>query len=319
MKTLLFLLITTMTFSYTLWLGRDLLFEGDMMRFEDIENISYFIADSLEYNEPVVTNEPTFTVFQFNDRAILKINGKIALGSGTPTVSEISIKEFLSFFEIPYTQVGSSLIIPECILKGVDVKGNNLLVEYYGNPAIEYEKNKNFLKLVSVGYVMYAGKIYKPKETILKIDIGNSSFSLSREYIGKDIITLRKPGESRKILIVSVGSGMMKPLPLSSFGLILARGNGIVIVRPTSPDLEGLDKRAFEISFEIAKIISRNLGYRLETFPMIDIPPGTPALVVLLKSREDLMKILSIVRRMTGIEKIINSAPDFDRLPDLGS
>ena len=52
---------------------------------------------------------------------------------------------------------------------------------------------------------------------------------------------------------------------------------------------------------------------------MIDIPPGTPAIVVLLKSREDFMKVLNIVRRMTGIEKIVNSAPDFDKLPDLGS
>lgn len=319
MKALLFLLITTIAFSYTLWLGRDLLFEGEAMRFEDIENVSYFIADSLEYDEPVLTEEPTFTVFQFNGRAILYIDGKMALGSGTPTVSEIGVKEFLDFFEVPFIQIGSSFIVPECILKGVDVKGNNLLVEYYGNPALKYVKNGSFLELISAGYVMYAGKIYKPKETILKIDIGDSSFSLSREYAGKDIITLEKPGESRKILIVSVGSGMMKPLPLSSFGLILARGNGIVIVRPISPDLEGLDRKAFDISFEIAKIISRNLGYRLETFPMIDIPPGTPALVVLLRSREDLMKILNIVRGMTGIEKIINSAPDFDRLPDLGS
>jgi len=70
---------------------------------------------------------------------------------------------------------------------------------------------------------------------------------------------------------------------------------------------------------DIARIISRDLGYRIETFPMIDIPPGTPALVVLLRDKEDFIKILNIVRRMTGIEKIVNSAPDFDKLPDLGS
>ena len=317
--TLSVLLITTLAFSYSLWLGRDLLFEGEGMCFEDIEKTVYFVADALEYDEPILTRTSTFTLLQFNKGVVLESEGRMALGNGTPSTSKISVDRFLNFFEIPYTRDGSSLIIPECILKGAKIEGNNLIVEYYGNPAFKYIKEENSLKIVSMGYVMYAGNMYMPEDTILRVKIGKFSFSISRESVGKDIISLEKPGEERKILIVSVGSGMMKPLPLDSFGIIVARGSGIVIVRPMSPDLEGLDKKAFNTALDIARIISRDLGYRIETFPMIDIPPGTPALVILLRDKEDFIKILNIVRRMTGIEKIVNSAPDFDKLPDLGS
>ena len=319
MKVLTIILIATVAFSYSLWLGRDLLFEGESMYFGDIENVVYFIADALEYDDPIVTKTSTFSILQFNGKAILEKGGMMALESGTPSIPYLDVEKFLEFFDIPYIQNGSSLMIPECILKGTRMEGNNLMVEYYGNPAFEYVKDGNFLDIISTGYVLYAGNVYKPKDIALRIDIGKSSFSMRQERVGKDILTLEKPGEERKILIVSVGSGMMKPLPQDSFGIVLARGNGIVIVRPISPDLEGLDKKAFENAMDIAKIISRDLGYRIETFPMIDIPPGTPAVVVLLRDRNDFMKILNIVRRMTGIEKIVNSAPDFDKLPDLGS
>ena len=319
MKILSILLITTLAFSYSLWLGRDLLFQGDSLHFDDVENAVYFISDALEYDEPVVSRNSTFTILQFNGKVILETNGLMALGSGTPNISGLDVEKFLNFFDLPYIRKGSSMIIPECIFKGTRIEGNSLIVEYYGNPAFRYIKSKSSLDIISTGYVMYAGNVYRPGDVILKVDIGNFSFSVSRESIGRDIIALEKPGEERKILIVSAGSGMMKPLPQDSFGIVLARGSGIVIVRPVSPDLEGLDKKAFESAMDVARIISRDLGYRIETFPMIDIPPGTPAVVVLLRDRGDFMKVLNIVRRMTGIEKIVNSAPDFDKLPDLGS
>ncbi len=313
------LLISTVALSTSLWLGRDLLFEGESMAFQDIVNVSYFIADALEYDEPVLTENATFTLFHFNERAILEIGGKMALGNGTPSVEKVNVRNFLSFFDIPYTENGSSTIIPECIIKGVKFRGGNLFVEYYGNPAFDYSTGSGFLDVESLGYVLYAGKIYKPGERIMRLEVGNVRAFLGGEAKGRDIVILEKPGEERKILVVAAGSGMMKPLPSSSFGLILARGNGIVIVRPVSPDLEGLDKKAFNIASDMATVISRDLGYRIEYFPMVDIPPGTPAVVVLLRSREDLMRVLDIVRRMTGIEKIVNSAPDFSELPDLGS
>ena len=315
---LAFFLISTITFSATLRLGRDVLFEGDSLSFEDVSLLVYFIADSLEYDEPKIVSNSTFTLLQFNGKSLLFSDGGMALGSGTPSKTSLSVEEFLDFFEIPYEMEESGYVIPECLLWNFQSVGRNLTIEYYGNPAFRYEMKGKVLRIISEGYVMYAGKVYKPGETVVEIETSGTRVGKIAESVGKDVLEILRKGMENKIVVVAAGSGLLPPLPVGSFGVVVARGKGLVIVRPPSPDLEGLDREAYESSLEIAMLVSRRFGYRFEKAPVVDIPPGTPGIFVLVRSEEELEEIVNMIGRVMGIEKIVNSAPSFSELPDLG-
>ncbi len=300
-----------------IWLGRDLLFQGEVLFFDDIVLLSYFISDTLEYDEPKVIEEPTFTILQFNGRSVLEAGGKMVLGSGIPSIDGIKPEELLDFFDLPYEKEGGVLRIPECFLKSVKVEGRSVVVEYYGNPAFVYSVSGGKLVLRSSGYVFYAGKVYEPGEEIMEIDVGKFEIRRIVEGAGRDVVELGRRG-MRKIIVVEAGKGLLPPLPLESFGVVLAKGEGVVIVRPPSPDLHGLDERSYELSLQIAEVISRNLGYKIEEVPLMDLPPGAPAVFVLAREEKDVGEIINLVRRMTGIERIVDSSPPFPELPDLG-
>ncbi len=317
MRWIVFVLIPFLGVASQIWLGRDLLFQGESLSFDDIVLLSYFISDALEYDEPKVIEEPTFTLLQFNGKSVLKVGGRMVLGNGTPSVDEVAPKEFLDFFDLPYEEEGNDLRVPECFLKSVRVKGRSVVVDYYGNPSLIYSVSNGKLLLKSIGYVFYAGKVYHPSEVVLGIEVGEFGVKRVVEETGRDVVELGKKG-MRKIVVVEAGKGLLPPLPMESFGIVLARGEGIVIVRPPSPDLHGLDENPYEISLQIAEVISRNLGYRIEEVPLKDLPPGAPAVFVLVRKEKDVGEIINLVRRMTGIERIVDSAPPFPELPDLG-
>ena len=311
-------LISTIALSTTLKLGRDILFEGDTLSFEDVSLILNFISDSLEYDEPKVVHNSTFTLLQFNGKSLLFSDRGMALGNGTPSKTSLNVEEFLDFFEIPYEREEDGYLIPECLLGNFQTVGRNLTIEYYGNPAFRYEMRGKVLRIVSEGYVMYAGKIYGPGETISEIETSGTGIGRIVESAGKDVLEILEKGMENRIVIVAAGSRLLPPLPIGSFGVVVARGNGIVMVRPPSPDLGGLDEEAYESSLEIAMIVSRRFGYRFEKAPVVDIPPGTPGVFILVRNEEELEEIVNTIGRVMGIEKIVNSAPPFSELPDLG-
>ena len=312
------LLITTTALSTTIKFGRDTIFEGTSLTFENVSLLVDFISDSLEYDEPKIVSNSTFTLLQFNGKSVLFSAGRMALGSGTPSKITLSVEEFLDFFDIPYEKEENVYLIPECLLENFETIGRNVTIEYYGNPAFHYEMKGKVLRVISEGYVMYAGKVYKPDEVILEIETSGTKIGKIAEKTGKDVVEILRKNLEDRIVIVAAGSGLLPPLPVGSFGVVVAKGNGIVIVRPPSPDLEGLDEDAYESSLEIAMLVSRRLGYRFEKAPVIDIPPGTPGVFILVRNEEELEEIVNMIGRVMGIEKIVNSAPPFSELPDLG-
>lgn len=62
---------------------------------------------------------------------------------------------------------------------------------------------------------------------------------------------------------------------------LVGYGDGRIIVRSFSKDLNGLDLPAYSESLKLARKIANELGYKLEECPVYDIPVGVIGMIVL--------------------------------------
>ena len=318
-KALIFFLSLSVVFGAIVQIGNLVVFQGgDGMSFKDVLLLTRSLSYFLEYDDPIVSKKGRFTALHFSGKTIIFDGKRMILAGSNLEGERIPPKDILNFFYVPYTQEGSRVIIPESVVLNIKMEGNAILVDYIGNPSFVYRIIGGLFTVVSTGYVKFLGDVYPPSTTIYTKMVGRYEIGKVIEEPGRDVVQLVPKKKERKLLIVPYGSSAVKPIPPGSFGVVLARGEGSVIVRPRAPELSGLDDEPFKSSMNLAEKLASSLGYKLEICPVLKIPPASPYVLVLLRDEGDFERIKKIVKELSGVEKVVDFTTDFLSLPDLG-
>ncbi len=320
---LFILLCSAVYFPIVLSIGGEIVYSSTSVFISYIEakKIVDVISFFLEYPAPKFVKNEDYHAIIFNDR-ILGYDGKdYILQDGNVIKDKLSVKEFLDYFYIPYIQLKDVIIIPSSFIESIEPAGVTLTVNYLGIPKLYYRVRDGVLEVVTIGYTFYAGDIYKPGEVLFRTKVGNFEVGKIFEERGKDIVKLIKKGEEKKIVLIPYNPNnfsLIKPLPFESVGVVVGRGKGVVIVRPTTPDLRGLDKEFLSISKDIGEKLAKALGYNFEICPIKGIPPASSYILVVLESPNDYKKLPGLLRRLSGIEKIVDFTTSYDQLFNFG-
>ena len=326
MKRFLSLLIVLCSVAYfpvALNVGKEVVYSSKSVFLSYIEakKIVNAVSFLLEYPPPKFVINKDYQAIIFNDR-VLGYDGKdYILQDGKVTKNNLSVKELLDYFYIPYIQYENTVIIPSSFIESIKLAGVTLTVNYLGIPKLHYRVKDGTIEVVSTGYTFYAGDIYRPGEVIFKAKVGEFEVGKILEERGKDVVKLIKKGEEKKIMMIPYTPhdfSLIKPLPFGSIGVVIGRGRGVVIVRPTTPDLRGLDKEFFSMSKDIGEKLAKALGYNFEICPIKGIPPASSYILVVLENPDDYKKLPELLRRLSGIEKIVDFTTSYDQLFNFG-
>jgi len=321
-KTIIFLSLLILGSLYlpaALQVGKEIVFisKDGFLNFDEAKKIVDYLSFYLEYQAPKLVKNKDYKAIIFNDK-ILGYDGKsYILHDGNIVKSKLSVKELLDYFYIPYVNVKGDIIVPATFVESIEPAGVTLTVNYLGIPKLYYRVKNGILEVVSTGYVFYAGDVYKPGDVLFRTKVGNFEVGKILETRGKDVVKLIKSGEEKKIVIIPYNPNnfsLIKPLPYESIGAVVGKGKGVVIVRPTTPDLQGLDKEFFEIAKDTGKKLAKALRYNFEICPIKGIPPASSYILIILENPDDYRKLPVLLRRLSGIEKIIDFTTSYDKL-----
>ncbi|MCD6450211.1 MAG: DUF4941 domain-containing protein [Thermotogaceae bacterium] len=321
---LIMLVYGSLHFSIIFQIGREIIYtsESVFLNFDDTRKIVDAVSFFLEYQPPKFVENKDYQAIIFNDR-ILGYDGKdYILHDGNVIKDSLSVKELLDYFYIPYVSVKNKIIVPSAFVESIESAGVLITVYYLGIPKLYYGVKNGIFEVFSTGYTFYNGEIYNPGEVLYQIRVGNFEVGEVVEEQGKDIVKLIKKGEEKKVVIIPYNPNnfsLIKPLPYESIGIVVGKGKGIVIVRPTTPDLQGLDREFFKLAKNTGQKLAKALRYNFEICPIKGIPPASSYILVVLENPDDYRKLPGLLRRLSGIEKIVDFTVSYDQLFDFGN
>ncbi len=316
MRVLIWILVMIPIFSLsiTLNLGRECVYSGgDLPNFSVLEKVLTLISDYLGYTPPTRDSVADSEYLEFRGKilGVSKSTGNYTLGEKTVEPEFMSLKRILEYFDIPILEKKGTLIVPECVLRDIRVDPNSAKIYYSGNPAFVYKTSGTSLKIVSTGFVLYGEKIYEPGETIVEIPSYGMKVAKILEHLGNDLIFMEKLESTEKLILEDFGSWGGKPIPTRTMLILFGRGSGLVVIRPFSRDLKGIDLEAFRSSEKLARRVANILGYSFEICPLADLPIGSKSMAIFLKKGDEFKEILEILREMIDFEILDNRVDAF--------
>ncbi len=318
-KFLIFVLTISVVFGVTVRIGEGVVvYTGDgLLSFRDVIILTKAVSEFLGYDVPKLSKKDDLIGLYFNRKTLIYDGKKIILTGRNVEAEKVDVKILLDFFNLPYEKVNEDYIIPECVIVNITKNGGVFTVSYYGNPAFVYKVISDVFSVISTGYVKYLGDIFSPGDMLFSQRVGKMEISKLEEESNMDIIVLTKKVFEKKIFIYPYGSTLVKPLPPKNLGVLVAKGEGSVVVRPHTAELEGLEDEFVEYAYNIGTKLAEKMGYKFEIFPAAGLLPGSSYVLILLKDVKDYELVKKLLKELTGIEKVVDFVTDFNILPDL--
>ena len=276
-----FLLVISFSlyFAITLELGKKL-------NYEEILKILTNLSDVLYVDPPSTNTIGSFVYIEWGDHIISKLKeGDLYVLDNEPFEGGISIVDLLKRLKIPYSVQDGLIIIPDTIIKHVDMVGRSLIVEYTGKGSFDFKMTENGIILISTGKVFFKGNIYNLGESFGNYPIKGFEIDSIYKEKGMIIVNLKESGvRSFKIKPISERIDPFDP----HLTILVGYGDGRIIFRNFAPDFRGVDWKVYSETKSIVYKLAKRFGYIVEECPGYKLPIGVPCFIVLIKKPDDL-------------------------------
>ena len=282
LRTLTALLVVSLLascFALTLNVGKNLNFEEILEILTDLSNV-------LNTEPPSTSTIGSFVYIVWEDHIVSKIKGgDLYVLDNEPFEGGIPAEDLLKKLKIPYHKRDNEIIVPDTIIKSIEMIGRSLIVEYTGEGSFNFETTNDGITVISTEEVFFNGNVYGSGETLRVFPIkGFKIDSIHREK-GKVIVNFKKSGiRTVKIKPISERVDPFDP----NLTILVGYGDGRIIFRNFAPDFKGADWKVYSETKKIAYELARELGYLVEECPVFKLPIGVPCFIVLIKKPDDL-------------------------------
>jgi len=282
LKTLTALLIAfslSLCFALTLNVGKNLNFEEILKILTDLSNV-------LDAEPPSTNTIGSFVYIAWEDHIVSKIKGgDLYVLDNEPFEGGIPTEDLLKKLKIPYHTRDNEIIVPDTIIKSIEMIGRSLVVEYTGEGSFDFEMTNDGIVLISMGEVFFNGNVYGSGETFGNFPVkGFKIDSIHREK-GKVIVNFKESG-IRTIKIRPINERIDPFDP--DLTILVGYGDGRIIFRNFAPDFKGVDWKVYSETKKIVYKLARELGYLVEECPVYKLPIGVSCFIVLIKKPDDL-------------------------------
>jgi len=282
LKTLTALLIVfslSLCFALTLNVGKNLNFEEILGILTDLSNV-------LNIQPPSTNTIGSFVYIVWEDHIVSKIKGgDLYVLDNEPFEGGIPTEDLLKRLKIPYHTRDNEIIVPDTIIKSIEMIGRSLVVEYTGKGSFDFEMTNDGIVLISIGEVFFNGNVYGSGKTFGNFPVkGFKIDSIHREK-GKVIVNFKESG-IRTIKIRPINERIDPFDP--NLTILVGYGDGRIIFRNFVPDFKGVDWKVYSETKKIVYELARELGYLVEECPVYKLPIGVPCFIVLIKKPDDL-------------------------------
>jgi len=282
LKTLTALLIVfslSLCFALTLNAGKNL-------NFEEILEILIDLSNVLNMDPPSTNTIGSFVYIVWEDHIVSKIKGgDLYVLDNEPFEGGIPTEDLLKRLKIPYHTRDNEIIVPDTIIKSIEMIGRSLVVEYTGKGSFDFEMTNDGIVLISIGEVFFNGNVYGSGKTFGNFPVkGFKIDSIHREK-GKVIVNFKESG-IRTIKIRPINERIDPFDP--NLTILVGYGDGRIIFRNFAPDFKGVDWKVYSETKKIVYELARELGYLVEECPVYKLPIGVPCFIVLIKKPDDL-------------------------------
>ncbi|PLV56864.1 DUF4941 domain-containing protein [Thermotoga sp. SG1] len=288
MKTLWLILIL----SFTVSLAETFTLDATLLNFDEILQVLMEHSRIFETTPPSTGTVGSLRYLEYNNHVLANVENLYILDNNKLPDPGVPL-ETLKLFGVDYVQSDGTIRMITCRVNSIEEIGRTIVVNYEGERNFDIEQTEDSMKIVAKDWLVFRGKPAAP---------GDVLFEKGEAVVEK---TAESDGQFRVLLKFKQATGyVVKPLgeridPFEKDTVFLVGyGDGRVIVRSFSKDLNGLDLPAYSNSLKIAKKIADEMGYRIEICPIYDIPVGVTGVVVLLRDEKDMSKLLDVIERL---------------------
>jgi len=259
---------------------------GKNLNFEEILEILIDLSNVLNIEPPSTNTIGSFVYIAWGDHIVSKIKGgDLYVLDNEPFEGGIPTEDLLKKLKIPYHTRDNEIIVPDTIIKSIEMIGRSLVVEYTGKGSFDFEMTNDGIVLISIGEVFFNGNVYGSGKTFGNFPVkGFKIDSIHREK-GKVIVNFKESG-IRTIKIRPINERIDPFDP--NLTILVGYGDGRIIFRNFAPDFKGVDWKVYSETKKIVYELARELGYLVEECPVYKLPIGVPCFIVLIKKPDDL-------------------------------
>ena len=259
---------------------------GKNLNFEEILEILIDLSNVLNIEPPSTNTIGSFVYIAWGDHIVSKIKGgDLYVLDNEPFEGGIPTEDLLKKLKIPYHTRDNEIIVPDTIIKSIEMIGRSLVVEYTGKGSFDFEMTNDGIVLISMGEVFFNGIVYGSGEAFGIFPVkGFKIDSIHREK-GKVIVNFKESG-IRTIKIRPINERIDPFDP--NLTILVGYGDGRIIFRNFVPDFKGVDWKVYSETKKIVYELARELGYLVEECPVYKLPIGVPCFIVLIKKPDDL-------------------------------
>ncbi|WP_296907600.1 DUF4941 domain-containing protein [Thermotoga sp.] len=278
-------------FSFTASLASTLTLDATSLNFDEFLQVLVEHSNIFETTPPSTGTVGSLRYLEYNGHVLANVEDLYILDNNKLPSSGVPA-ETLKLFGVDYVQTDGKIRIITCCVNSIEEIGRTIVVNYEGERCFNVEEDGE-MKIVAEDWLNFRGEPVAP---------GDVLFEKKEVEVEK---TAESNGQFRILLKLRTAGGyVVEPLgervdPFEKGTVFLVGyGDGRVIVRSFSKDLNGLDLPAYSNSLKIAKQIANEMGYRIEECPIYDIPVGVTGVVVLLRQKEDMPEFLNVIERL---------------------
>jgi len=257
-----------------------------VLNFEEIFDFLTDISNILDVEPPSTNTLGSFVYIAWGDHIVSRIKeGNLYVLDNEPFEGGIPLEDLLRNLKIPHNKRDGDIVIPDTIIKSVQMLGRSLIVEYKGKGSFGFKTTDSGIDLISAGEIFYHGDIYSSGEIL--VNFPTRGFKIEGVYRekGKVIVNFReKPVKGFKLRPINE---RIDPFD-EQLTVLVGYGDGRIIFRNFVPDLKGADWKVYSETKRIVYKLAKELGYIVEECPIYQLPIGVPCFIILIKKPDDL-------------------------------
>ncbi|ACB08538.1 DUF4941 domain-containing protein [Thermotoga sp. RQ2] len=278
-------------FSVTL-LAETITLDATLLNFDDLLQLLEIHSRVFDVTPPSTGTVGSMRYLEYNGHVLANVEDLYILDNSKLPSPGVPV-ETLKLFGVDYIQTGDGVEIITCRVNSIEEMGRTIVVYFEGEKNFDVEQTQDSVRIIAKDWLLFRGVVKMPEEVLYE----KENVRIER--------TAESDGQFRILLSAeSVGKYVVKPFgervdPYEKDVVFLVGyGDGRIIVRSFSKDLNGLDLPAYSESLKLARKMANELGYKLEECPVYDIPVGVIGMIVLLKGKDEMPVFLNTVERL---------------------
>lgn len=259
-------------------------------------------SESLQIEGPTVGTLGSFEYLVWNNHTIgySEISGLITIDGVSSNIDQLTYEEVLKSLEIPYAELGTSLILPEGMISTVSYREGILEIAYLGSFEFVASVADEYIEVVSLSWSAYEDRMFSPGEDILKIHVGeNWSVERTVEFEGfARVILTRKNYRNQNVVLIPLSEAATTQIGDDTIPVFWGIGDNRILMRGYSSDFEGADWSVYAENKHLAEKLAEEHDLKLEICPLIFMPVARISFTLLLENEDYVIPILNSLREL---------------------